>query len=123
MGIVSAIFGGGKKVFPVHLTDDTFEEEVLRSDLPVIVDFWSPGCAPCKKLEEIVFALAKDYAGRVKVAEMNIADAPKTAGRCRVSATPTVLYFKDGQPVERVVGVRGSLYHRQTIEEVFGIAP
>ncbi|MEO0323459.1 MAG: thioredoxin domain-containing protein [Myxococcota bacterium] len=123
MGIVSALFGGGKKVFPVHLTDATFEDEVLRSELPVVVDFWSPGCAPCKKLEDIMFTLAKDYEGRVKVAEMNVAEAPAAAGRCRISATPTVLYFQDGKPVERIVGVRGSLYHRQTIEEVFGIAP
>lgn len=122
MGLLDAIFGG-KKVPPVHLTDANFDAEVTKSDVPVIIDCWSPGCVPCKQMEDIIFQLAKDYEGEVKVAELNTHGAVKSASRLRISATPTVLYFKDGKMVERVVGVRGSLYHRQTIEELFGILP
>ena len=122
MGLLDAIFGG-KKVQPVHLTDENFDAEVTRSALPVIIDCWSPGCVPCKKMEEIVFALAKEYDGEIKVAELNTQGAIKTASRLRISATPTVIYYKDGKLLERIVGVHGSLYHRQTIEELFGIVP
>ncbi|MDH5492125.1 MAG: thioredoxin domain-containing protein, partial [Myxococcales bacterium] len=106
---------------PTSVNDSNFESEVLRSDLPVILDVWSPGCAPCKQLEEVIFGLSQQYRGQVKVCEMNSAGATKTAMRLRISGTPSVVYFRGGREVERVVGFRGSLFHRQTIEEVFEI--
>lgn len=121
MGLLSSLFGAKK--MPIHVDDATFTELVTNSKLPVILDVWSPGCAPCKQLEEVMLTLRKQYDGRVKVCEMNSAAAPKAAMRLRISATPTVVYFKGGREVERVMGFRSSVYHRETIEEVFKVPP
>lgn len=100
----------------VHITDDNFKKEVLQSDLPVLVDAWSQGCGPCKLLEPVVMQLSRDFAGRVKVVEFDVATAPNTASRLRVTGTPTVVYFSKGREVERVVGYRAGHYHRELIE-------
>lgn len=122
MGLLGKLFGGSKKM-PTHVNDKNFEEEVLKSDLPVILDVWSPGCAPCKRLEEIMVSLATKYDGKVKVCEMGSHAAPRASMRLTIAATPTVVYFKGGKEVERVAGFRGSLYHQELVEEAFGIAP
>ena len=121
MGLLDRIFSSGKPaVMPVHLNDDNFEAEVLRHDGLVLVDIWGPGCAPCKQLEPIIIRLAKDYAGRLKVAEINAAGAPRTMAKLGVRGTPTVLYYRNGKVVDQVVGFRGSLWHRQTIDHLLG---
>ncbi len=118
MGLLSALFGPRPpKVRPTHLDDASFVREVLRSELPVVVDVWSPGCGPCRMLEPIVVDLATAYAGRVKVAELNAADAGRTAARFGVMGTPTVLFFRNGREVDRVVGFVGELYLRDVIEQ------
>jgi thioredoxin-like negative regulator of GroEL len=121
MGFFAKILGLTPKKMPVSVDDGTFEKEVRASKVPVIVDVWGPNCQPCKKLEPIMMQLAAEYDGRVKVCEMSTLAGPRTAARLRVKGTPTVLYFKHGKEVERVTGMRGSLYHEETIEEVFGI--
>lgn len=121
MGLLSGLFA--KKEPPVHVNDSNFDEEVLKSDVPVVLDVWSPSCAPCQKLEEVMFALRKRYDGRVKVCELSSANAQKTAAKLRISATPTVLYFQGGREKDRVMGFRSSIYHQEAIEELFGIAP
>lgn len=100
----------------VHLTDDNFKKEVLQSDLPVLIDAWSQGCGPCKLLEPVVMQLSRDFKGRLKVVEFDVATAPQTAARLRVTGTPTVVYFRKGREVERVVGYRAGHYHRDLIE-------
>ena len=117
MGWLDKIFGSNKVVQPVSLHDGNFHDEVMRSPLPVLVDVWSDGCAPCRQMEPIVMDLASRYEGRVKVAELHVQRAPKTLARLGVRSTPTILYFKKGQELERVVGVRSSVYHRQLIDE------
>lgn len=117
MGILSRIFGSDTPpVQPTHLDERSFASEVLRSDLPVVVDFWSPGCGPCGALEPIVMDLASRYRGRVKFAEVNAAEATGLAARLGVSGTPTVLFFKGGREVERVVGFVGSRYLREVVD-------
>lgn len=117
MGFLSKLFGAKEPdVWPVHVDDENFESEVLRSAEPVMLDVWGPGCAPCKQLEPIVIRFAKEYRGRVKVAEVNAAAAPRTMQRLEVQGTPTVVYFRGGLEVERVVGFRGALYHAELIE-------
>ena len=117
VGILAKLFGPSEpKVWPVHVDDDNFKTEVRNSSLPVLVDVWSPLCGPCQQLEPIIFRLAKRYAGRVKVAEINAAAAPRTMRKLFVSGTPTVIYFKKGQEVERIVGFRGELYHQELID-------
>ena len=121
MGFFSKLLGLTPKKQPVHVNDDTFAAEVLQSKQPVILDVWGPNCAPCKQLEPIIMGLAAEYEGRVKVCEMTPQLAPRSAARLKIKGTPTVLYFQRGKEVERVVGMRSSLFHQQTIEEVFGI--
>ena len=117
MGFLSKLFGPKEpEVWPVHVDDENFKAEVTHSPIPVLLDVWGPGCAPCKQLEPIVIGLARKYQGRVKVAEINAADAPRTMQRLGVMGTPTVVYFKCGHEVERVVGFRGELYHRDFID-------
>jgi thioredoxin 1 len=125
MGFFSWLLGPAEtKVWPVHIDDNNFKAEVRRSSLPVLLDIWSPSCAPCRQMEPIVFRLAKRYRGRVKVAEINAAAAPRTMQKLFVTGTPTIIYFKKGQEVERIVGLRGEHYHQTFIdEELLGGAP
>ena len=119
MGLISSLFGAKK--MPIHVDDATFTAEVTQSDIPVLLDVWSPGCAPCKQLEEVMLTLRQQYDGRVKICEMNSAAAPRAAMRLKIAATPTVVYFKGGREVERITGFRSSVYHQEAIAEVFGV--
>jgi thioredoxin 1 len=125
MGLLSKIFGPrAPRAQPAHVDDANFVAEVLRSELPVMVDFWGPDCGPCRMLEPIVMDLASAYQGRVKVAELNAAEAVRTAARYGVMGTPTVLFFKRGREVDRVVGFVGERYLREIIEtELLGAVP
>lgn len=116
MGWLAKLFGITEKKLPVHIDASNFEAEVIRSELPVLLDVWSPMCGPCQQLEPIVMALAARYDGRVKVAELNARDAPALATRLGVTGTPTVLYFRGGKVVERTVGFRGQAWHEEIIE-------
>ena len=91
---------------PVAVSDATFADEVERSPLPVLVDMWAPWCGPCLMVGPIVDQVAADMAGRVKVAKMNVDDNPATSSRFGVRSIPTLLVFKDGQEVDRIVGVQ-----------------
>ncbi len=121
MKFLANLLGITPKKMPVHVDDASFDREVRRSSLPVILDIWGPNCAPCKKLEPVLMQLAAEYDGRVKICEMSTVDGQRTASLLRVRSTPTVLYFRDGKELERVTGLRGSLYHEETIEELFGV--
>ena len=86
-------------------TDDNFEAEVLKSDKPVLVDFWAEWCGPCRMMAPTVDALAQEYAGRIKVGKMNVDDSPSTPPRYQVRGIPTLLIFKNGQVADQYVGV------------------
>jgi thioredoxin-like negative regulator of GroEL len=102
---------------PLALDDGNFQSEVMRSDLPVLLDVWSPGCAPCVALAPTVKRLAAKYDGQVKVCHLDASQAPKTMKRLRVRGTPTVLFIKRGAVKETVVGLRGQHYYEEIIEE------
>jgi len=108
---------------PVALDDGNFVDEVRRSDVPVLVDVWSNGCQPCMHLVPTIKKLACKYEGRVKVAQLNVGATPRTMRKLGVRGTPTVLFFKNGAVVERVVGVRGQHYYEEVIEEDLLEAP
>ncbi len=102
----------------VHRIEDrNFEREVLRSELPVLLDAWGEGCAPCRMLEPVVRDLSRKYRGRLKVAEVNVANAPKLVARLGIRGTPTVLYFHGGKVQERIVGYRALHYHSEYLEQ------
>ncbi|HHH31055.1 MAG TPA: thiol reductase thioredoxin [Polyangiaceae bacterium] len=121
MGFFGKLLGLTPEKDPVHVDDSNFQEEIVRCKTPVVLDVWGPNCQPCKQLEPVIRSLAASYDGRVKVCEMNTHAGPRSAANMRIKGTPTVVYFKNGREVERVVGMHSSLYHEQTIEELFGI--
>lgn len=90
----------------LHFTDENFEQDVLGSDVPVLVDFWAEWCGPCQMLAPVIDAIAEQYKGRVKVGKLDTDHAVKTASKYSVQSIPTVIVFDRGQPVERVVGLR-----------------
>ena len=89
---------------PTHVTDDTFEAEVIQSDMPAIVDFWAPWCAPCLMIAPILEEIAADYDGQLKVAKLDVDQNPQVATQFGVMSIPTMILFKDGEAVERLIG-------------------
>ena len=90
----------------ITLTSANFEDEVLKSDKPVLVDFWAPWCGPCRMLAPVIEEIAEEYAGSAKVGKINVDDEPQHAARFRVSSIPTVIVFKNGKAVNASVGFR-----------------
>ena len=88
----------------VQLNDTNFEEEVLKSELPVLVDFWAVWCGHCSIVAPIVEEIAKEYEGRLKVCKLNVDEGPKVAGKYSVMSIPTLAIFKDGEVVDTIVG-------------------
>jgi len=89
----------------IELTETGFENEVLRSRGWVLVDFYAPWCGPCKMLAPFLDQLAGEFAGRVKFAKLNVDEAPGIAGQYEITGVPTLLLFRDGQPMDSVVGM------------------
>ena len=86
------------------LTDNEFEQEVIKSDLPVLLGLWAPWCGPCKMIAPVVEKLSVEYEGRLKFFRLNIDENPHTPARFRVMSIPTLMLFKDGTAVDMVVG-------------------
>ena len=89
---------------PVHVSDDAFEKIVLKSQTPVLVDFWAPWCGPCKMIAPAVEELAKEYEGKALVAKVNTDNDSLWASRFGIQGIPTLIVFKDGKEVDRIVG-------------------
>ncbi len=89
----------------IHFTDENFNQEVLSSDIPVLVDFYADWCGPCKMLAPVIEALAEEYEGKVKVGKLNVDNAPDTAQNYGIMSIPTLLYFKNGEVVNKSIGV------------------
>lgn len=86
------------------VTDQTFEEEVIKSSQPVLVDIWAPWCGPCRMVEPVVESLSEKYKDRVKFCKLNVDENPGTAAKYRIMSIPTMLFFKDGEAVDTVIG-------------------
>ena len=90
----------------ITLTNANFENEVLQSDIPVLVDFWASWCGPCKMLSPIIAEIAEEYDGKVKVGKVNVDDEPALANMFRIESIPTVMVFKGGKLVNTSLGYR-----------------
>ena len=103
---------------PVTVTDATFETEVERSPLPVMLDMWAPWCGPCRMVGPVVEELAREMAGRVRVAKLNVDENPATAARYHVQSIPTLLVLKNGREIERIVGAQPKAAIVQRLQKV-----
>ncbi len=103
---------------PREVTDANFDQEVLKSTNPVLVDFWAPWCGPCRMVAPIVEELAQEYDGKVEFVKLNTDDNPNTAMKYGIRSIPTLLVFKAGEPVGQIVGFRPKSDLKQRLDAV-----
>ncbi len=104
----------------MELTDANFSNTVKESALPVMVDFWAPWCGPCRLVAPIVEELAEAYSGRLQVAKVNTDDSPSVASQFNIRSIPTLLFFKNGQVVDQVIGAVPKDRLQRKVEEILG---
>jgi thioredoxin 1 len=107
---------------PLHVTDAAFEQTVLKSPTPVIVDFWAPWCGPCKAVAPILDKLAKDYAGKVIVAKVNTDENPEWAQKYGVQGIPTMLFISGGKIIHRQVGALPEKMLKEAVAQFLEVA-
>ncbi|MCB2188088.1 MAG: thioredoxin [Deltaproteobacteria bacterium] len=102
----------------LQVNDDSFDAEILKSDTPALVDFWASWCGPCRAIAPVVEEISEDYAGRVKVAKLNVDESPKTPGQYGIRAIPTLIMFKDGKVVDQITGAVSKSHIEQALAKL-----
>ena len=100
----------------IEIDDDAFDSEVIKSDIPVMVDFWAPWCGPCRAIAPTVEALEKSYAGKVKFIKVNVDENPQSPAKYAIQAIPTLIFFKNGQVVDQITGMVGKSKLEEAID-------
>jgi thioredoxin 1 len=103
---------------PIDVDDNNFDQTVLKSETPVLVDFWAPWCRPCLMVAPIVEELADDYSGRASFVRINVDQNPQVASRYNIMSIPTLIIFKDGHPASHIVGFRPKEELKQGLDKV-----
>ncbi|HHT73921.1 MAG TPA: thioredoxin [Firmicutes bacterium] len=102
----------------IEVDDSNFEQEVLESDVPVLVDFWAVWCGPCRMIAPVFEELAEEYGDKVKFAKINVDQVTEVVGRYSIMSIPTIMLFSDGDPVETIVGVQPKARYTELLDEV-----
>ena len=103
---------------PVHVTDSTFDAEVLKSDVPVLTDFWAEWCGPCRALGPIIESLSEEFSGQVKIAKVDVDSNPQLSMQFGIRSIPTVMLFDKGQVVDTFIGVRPKSDYSASLQKV-----
>ena len=105
---------------PITVDDSNFDQAVLQADKPVLVDFWAPWCRPCMMIAPILDELAGEYSGKVTIARMDVDQSPKTAAKYSIMSIPTLLLFKNGEPVSHIAGFRPKEELKRSLDAALG---
>lgn len=108
----------GKNI--IEVSDSVFEQEVLQSETPVLVDFWAPWCGPCRAIAPVIEELSSEYEGKLKVAKCNVDDNPQTPARYGIRAIPTLIVFKGGNVTEQITGAVAKSQIAAAVDKVVG---
>ncbi len=103
---------------PIEVTEDTWDDKVLNSEIPVLVDFWAEWCGPCKMIAPAVHELALEYDGQLSVGKLDVDNSPNIAMKYGVRSIPALIFFKDGQAVHTIVGARPKAALKKEIDQV-----
>jgi len=106
---------------PLHVTDDAFEKTVLKSQVPVVVDFWAPWCGPCKMVAPVLDKLAKEFAGKMLIAKVNTDENPRWAQSYNVQGIPTMLFIANGKVVHQQVGALPEPMLRSVVDQFLSV--
>jgi thioredoxin 1 len=102
----------------IHVSDDNFEQEVIQSNVPVMVDFWATWCGPCRIIAPYIEELAKEYEGKAKVCKVDVDSSQKTAMQFGIRSIPTVLLFKDGKLTDQIIGANSRQHYEERLKNL-----
>ena len=103
----------------ITITKDNFEQEVLQSDIPVLVDFWAPWCGPCRMVAPVVEEIAREYEGKIKVGKVDVDEEPELAQQFGIMSIPTLIYFKEGKKEDQIIGLQTNYCIDATVKSAF----